>query len=323
MIPKLVMFRLRFPLCVAIAMVVTASRALAMNVVTLHEEAYVKGPQVALGDVADIQGDDADVLAALEVVPAASPGKVKRIHASLLRSRLVTSGYEAEEFEITGAASVNATTLCIELSEEMLEDDLRRFVISEMPWDAANATVDIEAPSSGLKLPEGKLTLEWRPTPLYKYLGRGTIRGEAVVDGEVCDVIYCKVDMEAYSDVVVAAKDISRGSIVSENDIVLEKRALSTMRNGYYEEPQEVIGMVAKSTIFPDTVLNSRHVMPRRIIKRNQIVTVEVRIGTLLVRDRAVAMSNAAAADMIICRRMNSKEEFQGVVRKDGVVVVE
>ena len=33
-------------------------------------------------------------------------------------------------------------------------------------------------------------------------------------------------------------------------------------------------------------------------------------------------MSNAAAGDMIICRRMNSKEEFQGVVREDGIVEV-
>ena len=62
--------------------------------------------------------------------------------------------------------------------------------------------------------------------------------------------------------------------------------------------------------------------MPRRIIKRNQVVTVEVRAGTLMVRDRAQAMSNAAAGDIIICRRINSKEEFQGIVREDGIVEV-
>lgn len=313
--------RLRLP--VAAVIVLMATQAFALNVVKLREEAYVKGPRVSLGDVADIQGDDAEVLAGLEVVPAASPGNVKRIHASLLRSRLVTSGYDADQFEITGAESVNATTLCIELSKDMLIDDLRRFVVSEMPWDAADATVDVDAPPSGLTLPEGELTLEWNPAPLYRYLGKGTVRGEAIVDGEVCDVIYCKVDVEAYSDVVVAAHDIPRGSIVSRSDIVLEKRALSAMRNGYYDKPEDVIGMVARCTIFPDTVLTSRQVMPRRIVKRNQVVMVEVRIGALLVRDRARAMSDAAAGDVIVCRRMNSKEEFQGVVREDGVVVVE
>jgi flagella basal body P-ring formation protein FlgA len=310
-------------LCLAAGFVLAAGPAFSINVVNLREEVYVKGPKVFLGDIAEVQGEAAEEMEELEILPAASPGSVKRIHSSMLRSRLVSSGYEAEEFEIKGAESVNATTLCIELSREMLVDDLRRFVVSEMPWGAENATVDIDAPREGMTLPEGDLTLEWSATPLYRYLGRGTIRGEAVVDGEVRDVVYCKVDVQAYGDVVVASGDIPRGSIISKSDLALEKRALSDMRNGYYEAPEELVGMVARSTIFPDTVLTSRHVMPRRIVKRNQIVMVEVRVGTLLVRDRARAMSNAAAGDIIICRRMNSKEEFQGVVRKDGVVVVQ
>lgn len=299
------------------------AQAHASIVVTLREQAYVKGPQVALRDVADIEGDDAGALYGLEIMPAAPPGNVRRIHASLLRSRLVTSGYEPHEFEIAGADSVNATTLHVELSREMVAEDLRRFIQSEMPWDSTEATIDVTPPPNNLMLPEGDLTLEWNPSPLYRYLGQGTIRGEAIVDGEVRDAFYCKVDVQAYGDVVVAAKDIPRGSVISRNDLTLEKRALSTMRNGYFRDPAELVGMVARSTIFPDTVLTSRHAMPRRIIRRNQVVTVEVKKGSLVVRDRAVAMGNAAAGDLLICRRTDSREEFQGIVREDGVIVVQ
>lgn len=306
----------------AAVMVLAAADAAAVNVVTLREEAFVKGPQVALGDVAEVQGAEADAMAAIEILPAAAPGSVKRIHASMLRSRLVTAGFRPEDFEIAGAESVTATTLAIELSREMLVDDLRRFVENEMPWDVADATVDIDPPLNGLTLPEGDLTLEWKPAAMYQYLGKGTIRGEAVVDGQVREVVYCQVNVQSYGDVVVASSDIPRGAIISRGDLSVAKRPLSTMRNGYYGDPEELIGMVARSTIFPDTVLTSRHVMPRRIVKRNQIVTVEVRAGALVVRDRALSMSNAAAGDMIICRRMNSKEEFQGVVREDGIVEV-
>ena len=155
MIRERQILRARRPWAAAAAMLLAAAQALALNVVALREEAYVKGPSVFLGDVADIQGDDAAALAKLEIVPAASPGAVKRINASLLRSRLVSSGYDVQQFEITGAENVNATTLSIELSKEMLVDDLRRFVVSEMPWDATDATVDIEMPSAGLTVPEG------------------------------------------------------------------------------------------------------------------------------------------------------------------------
>ena len=105
-------------------------------------------------------------------VPAASPGAVKRINASLLRSRLVSSGYDVQQFEITGAENVNATTLSIELSKEMLVYYLLRFFVSEMPWDATDATVDIEMPSAGLTVPEGDVALEWSPTPLYSTSAR-------------------------------------------------------------------------------------------------------------------------------------------------------
>ncbi|HOF40939.1 MAG TPA: flagellar basal body P-ring formation chaperone FlgA [Candidatus Hydrogenedentes bacterium] len=314
--------RLLFAWAAAAVLFLAAVRADALNVVLLRDEAFVKGPQVALGDVADIEGAEAEALAGLEILPAAAPGCVKRIHASMLRSRIMTAGYRPEDFEITGAESVNATTLCVELTREMLVDDLRRFIELEMPWDPANATVDIDPPTSKLVLPEGDIVLEWRPAALFQYLGKGTMRGEALVDGQVRDVIYCQVNVQAYGDVVVASSDIPRGAIISRGDLSVAKRALSAMRNGYYSDPEELAGMVARSTIFPDTVLTSRHVMPRRIIKRNQVVTVEVRAGTLMVRDRAQAMSNAAAGDIIICQRMNSKEEFQGIVREDGIVEV-
>ncbi|MDY0030613.1 MAG: hypothetical protein RBT84_01600, partial [FCB group bacterium] len=47
----------------AAALVLAAADAAAVNVVTLREEAFVKGPQVALGDVAEVQGAEADAMA--------------------------------------------------------------------------------------------------------------------------------------------------------------------------------------------------------------------------------------------------------------------
>ena len=171
-------------------------------------------------------------MAAIEILPAAAPGSVKRIHASMLRSRLVTAGFRPEDFEIAGAESVTATTLAIELSREMLVDDLRRFVENEMPWDVADATVDIDPPLNGLTLPEGDLTLEWKPAAMYQYLGKGTIRGEAVVDGQVREVVYCQVNVQAYGD----GRGIERHPAAHHlrGDLSVAKRPLSTMRNGYY-----------------------------------------------------------------------------------------
>jgi flagella basal body P-ring formation protein FlgA len=293
------------------------------NVVTLKKEAYVQGPALVLGDVAEVEGEMAEVLEAVSLGPAAVPGGEKYVSASLLKSRIRSAGHELDGLEVKGASRAVATTLSLEMTREMLREDLRQFIGVEMPWDPADAAIDIVAPSRDYVVSEGTATVHWRPSPMYKWLGKGLFRGEIQIDGAPQAVAYCSVNIEAYGTVVVAARDISRGSVISLRDLVLEKRSLSTMKRGYSEQPEKLVGLVARSTIFPGTVVMSRHVVPRRLIKRNQTIRVEVKVGGLVVRDVARAMGDGCEGDLITCQNPDSKEEFHGVVRKDGIVVVQ
>ena len=59
------------------------------DTITLKEAVYVKGPKVLLGDVAVVEGLDADYLRTIEIVPAAAPGSARRLNAALVRTRLI------------------------------------------------------------------------------------------------------------------------------------------------------------------------------------------------------------------------------------------
>jgi flagella basal body P-ring formation protein FlgA len=63
--------------------------------------------------------------------------------------------------------------------------------------------------------------------------------------------------------------------------------------------------------------------MPRKIVKRNQTVVVETRAGGLLVQARARAMTDGCEGDVVRCLNVDSKEEFIGTVRADGVVILD
>ena len=77
------------------ALFVAGGAAMAADSLTLHEEAYVKGPKVYLGDVADIEGENAVDLAMVEVASAALPGASKRLNAALVASRIRHAGRAA------------------------------------------------------------------------------------------------------------------------------------------------------------------------------------------------------------------------------------
>lgn len=293
------------------------------DTVKLKTEAYVKGPEIALGELADIEGDNAKSLSSLGVGNAANPGDSKRIDASLVKMRIEKAGIPTDSVRFEGPDSVVAKTLHVDVTSDMLATDLRTFIENEMPWAPDEATIDIVAPNQEIVVPDGALEIRWWPNPQYRWVGPGVFRGEVHVDGEVKRTVLVRAQIEAYADVLVASTDIPRGSLISPADVQLEKRAMSQMKYGILLDTSDAVGQVARSTIFPGQVITKRQLMARQLIKRNQVVTVEARAGGLVIRSQARALMNGSEGDLVTCMNLDSKEQFQGIVRKDGVVVVD
>lgn len=295
----------------------------AADTVTLKDDVYVKGPKISLGDVAQVEGENANVLAAIEITAAAVPGGAKQVTAGLVESQLRNSGYDTGQLRVEGARAVRATTMHLEVSREMIAEDLRRFIETEMPWAPDQAMVDVELPMQNLCVPKGELRIVWKPNPQYRYIGPATFRGEVCVDGAMQTMVLCRATVDAYQDVVVASKDIPRGKPIGLDDLEVETWAVSALPRGVFSDPKELAGNVAKSAIFAGEVLTERKIAPKQIVKRNQMVTVEVRQGAVVVCDRAKALQNGCAGEVVNCMNITSKEQFQGVVREDGVIIPE
>ena len=293
------------------------------NKVVLKKEAYLRGPVIHLGDVADIEGVDAKKLASIELGPAASPGASKTVTQSLLRARLESAGYEPSVLKMDRPSDIVTKTLHLEVTGEVLTEDLRRFIENQMPWDPQLAIVDVAVPQRYYVVPDGDLEVVWRPTPTYEWLGQGALQGEIRVDGQVKRTINCRVNIDAYADVLVASEAIPRGTPVSAKDFEFRKKSLVQLKRGFLTDPAQIEGMVARSTIFPNEVVTKQDVELPRIVKRFQMISVETRVGSLMVRGRAKAMQHGCAGDTIRCKNENSDEEFFGTVREDGAVVVE
>jgi flagellar basal body P-ring formation protein FlgA len=317
------MMRLRLAIAVGLTAALLGPVTTWAETVTLKEEVYIKGPDVLLGEVAMIEGENPEALASLVVATAANPGGQRRVDAVLLLARLKTAGVDTDTIELKGARSVTARTLSLELTREAITEDLRRYIEANMPWSKEQATIDIPLPSQDLVVPDGEVTWDWRANPQYQWVGSTAFRGELRVDGAVKKTILCKASVEAFVSVLVAATDIPRGRMIRKSDVEARRYALSTIRYGALTNFDEAVGQLARSTIFPGTVLTNRSVMPRRLVKRYQTVMVETRAGNLLVRGRARAMEDGSAGDLIRLTNPESKAELFGLVREDGVVVVQ
>lgn len=303
-------------------MVISVCPSWAVDVVTLKEEAYVKGPSVVLGELADIEGENARYLSSLEIVTAAPPGNSMRLDAALLAARVKTAAPTMSGIQMEGAQAVRATTLHHEITRQTVSDDLRRFIESEMPWNPANTEIEVSPPPQNFVLPEGEITFQWRPNADCRYLGATTFRGSIAVDGETRKTFLCKATIESYGDIIIAAASIPRGKAFSLDDIKTERRPLSSLKDTGFTEPTELAGCVAGKPIAAGEVISRASVKPLAVVKKRQLVSVETYAGRLAIQTQAQAEADAAVGEKVTCTNLNSKESFVGVVRQDGVVVV-
>lgn len=289
----------------------------------LKEEAFVRGPKVLLGDIARIEGENADALALIELTTAANPGDSKQMSAALVSTRIEHAGYDRLAVQVEGAPRVRATTLYLEVTPAQLSESLREFIMTSMPWDLQDALIDVQAPPGTIRTPDGDLQIDWTANPQYRFVGPSVFRGSIAVDGAVQRTVTVRANVEAYAELLVARRDIPRGTLISANDLDYRKLSLQSTPEGVLEDHSEALGRVAKKTLLAGQPLTLRNLDLPVLVKRNQVVPVEVRLGGVLVQSRARAMSEGRVGDLVLCANTDSKEQFQGVVRQDGVVVVE
>ena len=290
--------------------------------VTLREEALVVGPSITLGEVAEIEGADADALADVEISDAAQPGSTRRLARSLVALRVRNAGLTDREVLLQGPATVLATTSYREIAPEEIVRSLRAHVLAEMPWKPELTEIDIPMPRDALIIPDADYEIQWRANPQYDYVGQGTFRGAVMLDGSERQAVLCRARIEAYGDMVVAARDIARRNMVTEADLTMRKQRLSQLPRGAITCKSDALGLLTRKTFFQGQALTRHGLEPPTVVKRNQEVTVEMRHGAVWVQSRALALNNGRPGDMIRFSNPETKQQFQGYVREDGTVVV-
>jgi flagellar basal body P-ring formation protein FlgA len=94
------------------------------------------------------------------------------------------------------------------------------------------------------------------------------------------------------------------------------------LTNGYFTEPEAVVGMASRRRLMPGQVLTSAHVTQRRIVERGQEVTLFSARPGLVVRMKGIALEDGREGARIRVRNSSSKRVVEGYVEPSGAVRV-
>lgn len=175
---------------------------------------------------------------------------------------------------------------------------------------------------------DSRLRLSQCNLPLEVYLPAGSRDLGRLTVGVRCSdqkpwSLHVPVTVTIYQNVIVTAKSLPRGKILTMNDLKTAKHDKSKLPAGYVDEPTDGVGFELKRQLSIGVPLTTAMIRKPRIIKRGQHVSIIATAGGVEVRMAGKALAHGAAGDRIRVLNLKSKKKVEGTVTSSGDIRVD
>lgn len=304
----------------------TPAVAAAGATIVLPLEATVPGPQVSLGEIAEVRTSDralAARLLSLDLGAAAPPGLTRIIDRTTLRQRLRQTELPGS-IEFVGAERVQVATDAVTVPPDTLVDVAQRWLRERIQADPAQTLLTPVAAPRGLVLPRGHLTLR------VHHPGGPVQDGSValVVEGAVIDsagqrtVRYAQVSfqLERLRRVVVAARALLQKRLIGESDVRMETRSGTQIPPGALTELPDAVGREIIRETAAGEVLTTQMVRLPIAVRRGTPVLVLLDGPGFRITARGMALEEGSVGQMIRVMNQASRKELHGRIEDDGSV---
>jgi flagella basal body P-ring formation protein FlgA len=302
--------------------------------VTLNTSGSVRGQYIRLRDVASVDGvgcAEGVVEKALDtcVGTASVPGAKRTLTRDDILVRLRGAGFRTEEIEFLGPEKIEVLREAQTVSAGELRDLALQAVQQKLPWPSEDVTVEVVREPEDLTVGQGALEVRVDPGFGYRGFGQG-IRGfstvsvpiEVLLDGQQCKRVTVPIRVRAYATVAVAAADIARNDVISEEMVTMTRVDLSASSGEVILDQGRAIGKRATRSIRAGQPITAAMIEEPPALARGDTVTVVSRSGAVTARSTGEALKEGRVGDTIPVRVAEAKKELQAVVIDANTVEV-
>lgn len=299
----------------------------AQTMVYVHAESEVDGPDVLLGDVADIVAEDSSIAAQLRTVKianAAAPGDDLILTPQLVSVRLAGANLKYWDFAWEFPEKVRVITRSQTASGENLVALVTQYIEARLDRSNPKRSYQILAqrvPRDCL-LPMGKVRYEVE----LPYGIRYNAPTNAGVHVYVNEVFYLKIPMRMQvamvEPVVVAVRSLAKGEVILPDDVHLQELETSRLAAGYLTSLDDAIGMVARRKIPMGTPLANSLLDKEILIQRSDVVNIVVDVNGVEISVEGQALQDGREGQAIRVKNSVSGRILTGKVVDETTVRV-
>ncbi|WP_298622934.1 flagellar basal body P-ring formation chaperone FlgA [uncultured Legionella sp.] len=134
--------------------------------------------------------------------------------------------------------------------------------------------------------------------------------------------LYVPVRINVLKTVLVAKRALIKGKRITSDDIYPIEMDTQRLKQGYFTDSRELIGLVCKHDISPDNPLNPYNIELAKMVHRGEQVTIVASDEGLSVSMGGIAMSEGALGESVRVKNLSSKRVIEAEVSGNKTVKV-
>jgi len=335
----------------------TTKQGAASCEIRLHRQAVLTPGPICLADVADVKTQESDQKSRLEsLVIAQYPQSVTGISIGVfdITRALAQANLNPAAVCIYGASSCRLTfhdtTPLVSVSTmeaqpndifkksakspkyQTLADQLTQEVVRLSGMDASKLKVQWNCTRPKLldqKADEQRFVITPRSTSTlgnirFEVMDRGVVGEGQGLSGSIGSAQSIRVygQVEYLCQSVVAKRCLKPGAVICAADVELRPRRVTSYRDIGVSDLDAVLGQEVARTIPAQGIVLPSMIRKLQIVKRNQLVDIYSRVGSVEVKVTGKALANGAYGDKISVSFGKQKIIVQGKVTGPGEVIV-
>lgn len=287
--------------------------------------ATVTSREVRLGDIAQvssdrIQDDEAVIaLRKIEVHESPEPGRRAEIPGVAVLERLKRAGVDLGSLIYSLPHTIEITRAARNVGAEELEDAISK----SLAGLARDITlVRVSVPRNSMVAP-GETVLSARPLELPRGTGQGVFEVTASgAEGEGTRFTV-QAQLAEWEEVPVASRALSRGSVVSAEDVVMARLNIAELPRDVLPESERVLGLEVKREISEGAAFKPTDLAIPPLVESGSKVTMRYQSDRFEATASGIALESGAAGQQIRVKNELSKKVVIGTVIEPGLVGVE
>ncbi len=295
--------------------------------ISFAAKAEVPGDMIKIRDItSSITGQPQGVLDRLGdivVGPAPAPGRTKVISAREINALLTFDNLGLEKLQARIPPRIVVARGSNRITQEMMDRAFRDGVEENLPYAPDHVeVVNVKTPREMI-LPPGDLEILPRISGSSRMPGRVTMNLDFMINGTLVESKRVSGLVKFFQSAVVSARPLPRGKVLEEDDLTVVRRQIRSSRNRYYEDPEQVVGMVVKRAILSGHPIKPDYIDERVLVKRGDRVTLVAQKGRLSITASGVIRdSKGILNDQVKVLNLTTKQEVYGqLVSADTVKV--